>query len=149
MRGRARVLLAYRRPDGLRLEVPGPSGAHLILVARGDALTAVFPGERAVFQGMATPESFEALTGLALTPAEVMDLLSGSAPGRVRDFEVRWRDGLPRRMDGRLPDDTRFSVRVESAETGVPLVDRAFEEPAHSGYRHVTAEEARGLGGRR
>ena len=42
-------------------------------------LTAVFPGERAVFRGEATAAGLEDLLGVALRPAEVMDLLRGRA----------------------------------------------------------------------
>ena len=53
VRARARVLLAFQRPDSLRLELPGPGGARLIAVTREGRLTAVFPGERAVYAGRA------------------------------------------------------------------------------------------------
>src|SRR6185503_2010559 len=64
-RARARILLGFRRPDALRLEVPGPSGAQLIAVARGGSLLAVFPAERAVFAGAATEADLKALLGVA------------------------------------------------------------------------------------
>jgi hypothetical protein len=48
VRGRSRVLLAFRRPDALRIEIPGPAGARLVAVVRAGRLTAVLPAERAV-----------------------------------------------------------------------------------------------------
>ena len=51
------MLLAFRRPDALRIEIPGPAGARLVAVARGDRLWAVFPAERAVYYGAARAEA--------------------------------------------------------------------------------------------
>jgi len=53
LRARTPVLLAFRRPDALRIEVPGPAGPRLVAVASGDRLWAVFPAERAFFSGAA------------------------------------------------------------------------------------------------
>ncbi len=68
LRGRSRVLMAFRRPDAVRIEIPGPSGARLVAVTRGGRLTAVLPAERAVLQGEATAAGLEALLGIALSP---------------------------------------------------------------------------------
>jgi hypothetical protein len=144
-RGRLRVLLAFRRPDALRIEVPGPAGARLIAVASGDALTAVFPGDRAAFVGRTTAEDMEALLGVALTPPEVMDLLLGVPSPRVREARVRWGPVLPREVRGTLPDGAKLRVDVESADPDVTLPDAAFAAPRHDGYRLVGAEEAREL----
>src|SRR3954451_24578550 len=43
LRARTRVLVGFRRPDALRIEIPGPAGARLVAVARGERLWAVFP----------------------------------------------------------------------------------------------------------
>src|SRR6266540_212 len=84
LRARTRVLLAFRRPDALRIELPGPTGARLIAVARGERLWAVFPAERAVYEGAARAEDLASLLGVALTPSEVMDLLTGVPLCRAR-----------------------------------------------------------------
>ena len=42
-RGRTRVLLGFRRPDALRIEIPGPAGPRLVAVTKDGALEAVFP----------------------------------------------------------------------------------------------------------
>jgi outer membrane lipoprotein-sorting protein len=44
LRGRTAALIGFRRPDALRIEIPGPAGARLVAVAQGEDLTAVFPG---------------------------------------------------------------------------------------------------------
>jgi hypothetical protein len=144
-RGRLRVLLAFRRPDGLRIEVPGPAGARLVAVASGADLTAVFPNDRAVFLGRTTAEDMEALLGVALTPPEVMDLLLGIPTPRLREPRVRWGPVLPREVRGTLPDGARLKVEVESADPDVALPDAAFRAPARDGYRPVDSEEAREL----
>jgi hypothetical protein len=144
-RGRLRVLLAFRRPDALRIEVPGPAGARLIAVASGPDLTAVFPADRAAFVGRTTAEDMEALLGVALTPAEVMDLLLGIPSPRVRDPRVRWGPVLPREVRGVLPDGARLKVEVEEADPDVTLPDAAFAAPRREGYRPVDAGEARDL----
>jgi hypothetical protein len=144
-RGRLRVLLAFRRPDALRIEVPGPAGARLVAVARGDDLTAVFPADRAAFVGRTTAADMEALLGVALTPVEVMDLLLGIPSPRIRDQRVRWGPVLPREVRGLLPDGARLRVDVEDADPDVALPDAAFAAPRHDGYRRVDADEAREL----
>jgi hypothetical protein len=149
LRGSVRALLAFARPDALRVEVPGPGGVRLLAVARGGTLWAVFPGEEAYFEGAARPEEMEALLGLALSPEEVMDVLVGRAPARLPAYEARWRDGLPQRIRATLPDGARLSVTVEAAEPRATLPAAAFDEPRHPGYRRLDAEEARALWGRR
>jgi hypothetical protein len=144
-RARSAVLVAFARPDALRLEVPGPGGARLVAVMRDGKLSAVFPGERAVFQGDATPAELEALLGVPLTPAEVIDLLLGVPSPRLRRYEARWGPDLPRRIDATLPDGGRLRLTVEEAERGVDLPAAAFAEPPHEGYRSVDVEEARTL----
>jgi hypothetical protein len=145
LRARSRALVAFLRPDALRIEIPGPGGARLLAVARNRSLAAVFPADRAVFRGAATAAELEALLGVGLEPAEVMDLLLGLPPRRLRASRVRWGPSLPRRIEATLPDGARLDVSVEDAETGVELPPQAFDEPPHRGYREVTAAEARGL----
>ena len=144
-RGRLRVLLAFRRPDGLRIEVPGPTGARLIAVAQGDALWAVFPGDRAAFLGRTNAEDMEALLGVALSPREMMDLLVGAQVGGLSDHRVRWGPSLPREVRATLSDRSRLKVVVEAAEAEVALAEAAFQPPPHEGYRTVDAGEAREL----
>ena len=149
LRGRTAALLGFRRPGALRIEIPGPAGPRLVAVAREDVLTAVFPGERAVFRGEATAEGLEDLLGVALSPAEVMDLLLGSPSPRVRDYRARWGPSVPREIQATLPDGGRLKVAVESASIDPDLPDTAFLEPPHEGYRAVDAAEARRLWGAR
>jgi hypothetical protein len=67
LRARTRVLLAFRRPDGLRIEIPGPAGARLVAVAQGERLVGIAAGERAVYGG-APREGRRSLLGVALAP---------------------------------------------------------------------------------
>jgi hypothetical protein len=117
----------------------------VIAVAREGGLTAVFPGDRAVFHGAASAAALDALFGVPLTPPEVMDLLVGAAPPRLRSHDVRWGPELPRDVRATLEDGTRLSVEIEDAEGGPPLPEAAFEAPPSEGYRVVDASEARDL----
>jgi 4-diphosphocytidyl-2-C-methyl-D-erythritol kinase len=149
LRGRSRVLLAFRRPDAMRVEIPGPAGARLVAVARQGHLTAVLPADRAFLETPASAEELESLLGVALTPAELMDVLVGKAPPGLREYEASWGDTLPRRVQAVLADGTRLDARVDDAEKDVELPEAAFEPPPHPGYRSVSADEARRLlGGR-
>jgi hypothetical protein len=145
IRGRSWTLVAFRRPDALRIEVPGPAGARVIAVAASGRLWAVFPGERAFYSGVATRETLSYLLGVGLRPQEVIGLLVGVAPEDVSDFRVGWGPSVPERVRARLPDGARLELEVESARPGVELPDAAFEEPPHPGYRSVEASEARSL----
>jgi hypothetical protein len=149
LRGRSRVLLAFRRPDAVRIEIPGPAGARLVAVIRGGRLTAVLPAERAVLESAAAASDLEALLGVALSPGELMDVLVGVAPPGLRAYEVRWGETLPRRVEAVLADGTRLVAKVDDAETGVDLPEAAFDPPPHADHRPVDADEARRLlGGR-
>lgn len=147
LRGRSRVLVAFERPDALRIEVPGPAGARLVAVARAGELAAVFPAERAVFKAEASAAQLDALLGVALSPEEIIDLLVGVRSPRLLSYRAEWGATLPRAIEATLPDGTRLKLKVERAATGVSVPPRAFAEPAHEGYRPVDAEEARRLWG--
>jgi hypothetical protein len=145
LRARTGALAAFRRPDALRVEIPGPLGARFVAVARGGTLRAVFPAERAFFEGGVSARDLEDLLGIALRPEEIMDLLVGvPAPG-VRAYQVSWGPVLPRRLRATLRDGARLDVTVQDASAGDALPPSAFELPAAPGHRRVDAEEARGL----
>jgi len=145
LRARTPALVAFRRPDGLRIEVPGPAGPRLVAVARAGRLVAVFPAERAVFAGEASAAELEALLGVALEPAEVMDMLVGVPSPRLKRYVAAWGPALPRRLEATLPDGAVLKASVEDPEAGAALPDAAFAEPPHDGYRVVDADEARTL----
>lgn len=149
LRGRSRALVAFRRPDALRIEIPGPTGARLIAVARAGRLRAVLPSERAVLEREASPAELESLIGIALPPEQLMDLLVGVPPRGARAYEVRWGPALPRRIDAVLGDGTKVRATVEDADAGESLAPAAFDPPPRPGYREIDADEARRLlGGR-
>jgi hypothetical protein len=149
VRGRSRVLMAFRRPDAVRIEIPGPAGARLVAVALGGRLTAVLPGERAFLESPAAAEDLGALLGIALSPGELMDVLVGVAPPGLRGYEARWGEALPRRVEARLADGTHLKATVDDAEASPGLAEAVFLPPPHPGYRRIDADEARRLlGGR-
>jgi hypothetical protein len=150
LRGGSNALVAFRRPDALRIEIPGAAGARLVAVTAAGRLTAVLPAERAELESAAGPRQLEALIGLALTPSELMDVLVGARPAHARRYEVDWGPRLPRRVRAELVDGTRLDVRIVDAELDVDLPPAAFEAPRCSGCRRIDADEARRLlGGRR
>jgi hypothetical protein len=149
LRGRSRALVAFRRPDAVRIEIPGPAGARLVAVARADRLTAVLPGERARLESAAGQRDLEALIGIALAPAELMDVLVGVAPPAVRRYQAEWGKALPRRVRAELADGTRLDARIDEAEAAVELPAAAFDPLRCDGCREIDAAEARRLlGGR-
>jgi len=149
LRGRARALLAFSRPDALRLEVPGPAGVLCVAVARGASLTAVFPSSRAVWEGAATADEMEALLGVRLSPPELMDLLTGVPPSGVTDYRASWGGAYPRRVFATLNGGSRLEAVVESADLDPALAPAVFEAPPSPGYRRIAADEARRLLGMR
>lgn len=149
LRARTPALLAFRRPDALRVEIPGPSGARLVAVLSGGRLLAVFPGDRAFYQGAAGEAELQALLGLSLTPVEVMNVLVGAGSPRLLSYELQWGPTLPRQVKAVLPDGARLTLRVEEAEVGGALPAEAFVPPRHAGYRALPLEEARRLWARR
>jgi hypothetical protein len=145
IRGRTRAFVGLERPDALRIELPGPTGPRLLAVAKGDVLVAVFPGERAVFTSKATAAEMESLFGVALTPAELFDLLVGRGPARLESYEAIWGPSLPREVRAVFPGGARLTAKVEEAEMNPSFGPGVFEAPAHSGFRVVDAQEARTL----
>jgi hypothetical protein len=147
---RLTVLVGFARPDRLRFEIPGPAGVRLIAVAHAGVLTAVFPVERAVYEGEAEPRVLAEVLGVALAPKDVMDFLVGTSPASVQGYRADWGPALPRRVRGRLDDGTRLDVHVNDPISNPKLAAAAFTPPPHEGYRWVTAGEARALwtGGR-
>jgi hypothetical protein len=145
LRARARALVAFERPDRLRIEVPGPTGLRLVAVSRAGRLVAAFPAERAVFAAEASAESLESLLGIRLTPSEVMDILVGNPPPGLRSYEAQWGGALPRGVVAILADGTRLGIDVAAAEADTTVPAAAFDEPPHEGYRLLEAGEARRL----
>ncbi len=146
-RGRTRVLLGFRRPDALRIEIPGPAGPRLVAVTKDGVLAAVFPADRAIFRGRADAADLEALLGVALAPGELIDLLVGVPSPRLRSYQARWGATLPREIRAVLPDGSRLRATVDEAEADLPLPDEAFAPPPHEAFREVDAAEARRLWG--
>ena len=145
LRGRSNALVAFCRPDAMRIEIPGPSGPRLIAVARAGRLTAVLPPDRARLETAAGPRDLEALLGVALSPGELMEVLLGVAPAAARRFEADWGASLPRRVRAELADGTRLDARDDEAEADVELPAAAFDPPPCAGCRDIDADEARRL----
>jgi hypothetical protein len=145
LRGRSRALVAFRRPDKVRIEIPGPTGVRLVAVTRDGRLHAVLAADRARLESPATPGELEALIGIELAPGELMDVLVGTAPPGVRTYRADWGSTLPRRVRAELLDGTRLDARIDEAETGVELPEAAFDPPRCLDCRLIEASEARRL----
>jgi hypothetical protein len=149
LRGRSRALVAFCRPDKVRIEIPGPTGARLVAVTQAGRLHAVLAADRARLERPATAGELEALIGLSLAPGELMDVLTGSAPPGVRSYRADWGETLPRRVRAELLDGTRLDARIDDAEAGLELPAAAFEPPPCNDCRLIDSTEARQLlGGR-
>jgi len=141
--------VAFARPSSLRIEVPGSRGAELVAVARGGMLTAVFPPERAIYEGPASRATLEYLLGVGLLPEEVIDLLVGVEPPGLREYRVGWGPALPERVVARLRDGAELELLIEEPLTQPAVPQVAFDAPPHAGYRPVALSEARELWSRR
>lgn len=144
LRGRADAVVGFRRPDALRVELPAGAGLRLLAVAQGERLVVAFPGERSYYEGAATAEAFGSLLGVALAPADLMDVLLGLTPTRVRALDVQWGPIAPSRVVAQLHDGTRLEAKVREPELGRPLGDGAFAPPSTAGWQRLTMDEARG-----
>ena len=103
-----------------------------------------------MLESAATAADLEALLGVALSPAELMDVLVGMAPpGPARLPGPLGRDAARAASRRCSRTATRLVATVDDAEAGVELPEAAFDAPPHAGYRPIDAAEARRLlGGR-
>ena len=113
LRGRSRALVAFRRPDALRIEVPGPTGARLVAVARAGRLTAVLPGRAGRLRGRGHGRAtWRRCSASRSSPRELMDLLRGRRPrGGCATTRRAGATTLPRRVEARPRRTGRASRR--------------------------------------
>ncbi|MFH1033391.1 MAG: DUF4292 domain-containing protein [Pseudomonadota bacterium] len=79
LNGEQRIMGRY--PDRLRAEVMGPFGRPaLLLVCDGVRMAVLAYGENKAYRGPASRANVARFLGLALTPAEIYSLLTGSVP---------------------------------------------------------------------
>jgi outer membrane biogenesis lipoprotein LolB len=77
---RGRVIAGFERPASMRLEGVAPFGPPaFILAARGGMATLVLPRDNRVLRGARADEILGALTGVALSPADLQAILTGCA----------------------------------------------------------------------
>jgi len=144
-RGRSQALLAFQRPDRMRIEIPGPAGLRLLAVLRDGRLVATFPSAGAVYEAPASAASLDALLGVGLEVSELMDFMVGVPSKRLSDFRARWGTETPTEVSALLPDGTRLKAQVDGVTLAEALPPGAFEVPATAGLRVVAADEARRL----
>jgi outer membrane lipoprotein-sorting protein len=92
---RGRVVAGFSRPDGMRLEGVAPFGPPaFILVSQGGDATLLLPRDNAVVRAARPEAVLEALTGLALAPADLQAVLTGCVTGTSRAISATiHRDG--------------------------------------------------------
>ena len=77
-RVRGRAIVGFARPDSMRLEGVAPFGPPaFILAARGANATLVLPRDNRVVRGAPPEEILDAMTGVALSPADLQAVLTG------------------------------------------------------------------------
>jgi hypothetical protein len=75
---RGRLLAGFERPDGIRLEGLAPFGAPVfVLAGRGGVSTLLLPRDDRVVRAAPPATVVEALAGVAISPARLMDWLAG------------------------------------------------------------------------
>lgn len=95
-RVRGRAIVGFARPDSLRLEGVAPFGPPaFILAARGANATLLLPRDDRVVRNAPPDQILEALTGVALSPADLQAVLTGCAvpiatPAAGRLHENGW-----------------------------------------------------------
>ena len=127
--------LAAERPDKVRLETRDFFGnVASVLVADGGRLALYDARQKVYYRGEATPENVSRLLPLALPPADLVDLLCGTAPlleGEPRQVTVRG-SLLVLRLQGALGEQ-ELSVGEEAA-VEASRVRWASPSPARPDY---------------
>ncbi len=103
---RGRVVAGFMRPDSMRLEGIAPLGPPaFVLVSSAGTATLLLPRDNAVLRGAAPEQVLEALTGVALLPADLQAVLTGCVTGN------------PRAVSGRLHDNGWASITSDTGAT--------------------------------
>lgn len=116
-RARGRLLVGVASPASAYIDAPAPFGASaFIFAAVGDTSTLLLPRDRRMLEGGRPADVLEAVTGVAVSPQELRELLTGCVSdldgAALRQLGDNWRliDG-PRRVYLRR-DSTLASWRV-------------------------------------
>ena len=134
-KGRFRLAVSIVPPDRLRLEFFGPlGGPRLVLVAAGEVLVVLRPGERSFERSDTTPSALERLLGVPIGAADFAAILQGTpmCPAGTARVDVKTR---PAATFGRTvawyevtcpPGDFRYEARC--AERGGTLLGATVRE---------------------
>lgn len=98
---RTRVLLWAAAPDQLHVEILGPvGGVHYVLDAGAGKACIIDTGSGTAYVGDAGPAALEAIVGVRVSVAQVVEaLVDGTAPDGIRvEREAGDATGLPRRF---------------------------------------------------
>jgi len=134
---RGRVIAGFERPSAMRLEAVAPFGPPVfILVSRAGTASLLLPRENRLLADAAPASVIEALTGVAVTPDDLLAILSGCGTIRSEAVAARTYSGdwaavdmangatayLRRRRDGwRVVAGVSGRLGVEYADEGGAL----------------------------
>jgi hypothetical protein len=134
--------------DSMRLEGLAPFGAPVfVLAARPGQAVLMLPRESAVARGSSSPELLEAVVGVALTPADLLAIVSGCG---IADWKVRG-GGTFGEAWTRLDLDEGRVLWLQTRPGGAPVLmaaaDRRWQiEYTRTGTGWPTAIRLRGGG---
>jgi len=87
---RGRVIAGFERPSAMRLEAVAPFGPPaFILVSRAGMATLLLPRDNRLLADAAPASVIEALTGVSVTPDDLLAILSGCGTIRTEAVAVR------------------------------------------------------------
>lgn len=130
-RARGRLLVGVASPASAYIDAPAPFGASaFIFAAVGDSATLLLPRDRRVLENGRPSEVLEAVAGVALTPADLKQTLSGCANGV--DASVAQQVGGNWRLLGSEP---RAYLRRAAATAPWQIVAVSHREPGRPEWR--------------
>ena len=142
-----RQLFAARPPQQLRMDTLTPFEQPLATLIYNDQLLALHDIEKGRFSvGGASPELFERLTRVRVSPAEMSALLSGQTPRIQRSGGVvEWDSGKGRALLTLTRGDERQRIFFEESTRTPRLIElyRAGELTARVSLADYTAQEPR------
>jgi outer membrane lipoprotein-sorting protein len=114
----ATLLVAFERPDKLRVELLAPfGGSRWLAVVRGEEVTVLFPSRREFLRQAAVSEVLAALVGVRWEAGEVMAVLSGSGvPLGGAPPTCAFQEGETLRLEFGLDDGATQSLRLRGAQ---------------------------------
>jgi hypothetical protein len=140
-RARGRLLVGVKEPASAYIDAPAPFGASaFIFAAVEDSSVLLLPRDRRVLEQGRPADVLEAVTGVALTPADLRDALTGCVgdldPASAQQIGDTWR---------LLGDNPRAYLRRAAATAPWRIVAVVHRESGRPEWRAEYANFAGGL----